>query len=121
MSLGKKKRSERNVVQDALTRLRKRREELGLSQAQVAEAARVNASYVGLLERGERVPSVDVLLELCNAVGLAPAELFADTSPEPHKEIPEVAQIQSLLGTWPPSQRQAVVRVIKEMSKLRST
>lgn len=69
----------RKATRRALERLRRRREELALSQAAVAEAAGVNPSYVGLLERGERVPSLDVLENLARAVGLTLGELFVAT------------------------------------------
>lgn len=39
----------------------------------------MNPSYVGLLERGERVPSLDVLENLARAVGLTLGELFVAT------------------------------------------
>jgi len=108
-----------NITANALKRLRQRREELGLSQAQVAGAVGVNPSYVGLLERGERVPSLDILLGLCEAVRLAPAELFADANPKPIKDDPELAQIRSLFTHWPVDHKQAAVRVLRELDKLR--
>ena len=107
------------ITQNALRRLRRRREELGLSQAQVAESAEVNASYVGLLERGERTPSLDKLLKICDAVRLTPAQLFADASPKPVKEKPELAQVRSLFDSWPGPHRKAAVRMLKEMDKIR--
>ena len=107
------------VTTKALRRLRKRREELGLSQAQVAEVADVNPSYVGLLERGERVPSLEILFKLCRAVRLAPADLFADANPKPVKDNQELAQIRALLSRWPVEHRVTAVRVLREMDKVR--
>ena len=107
------------VTTKALRRLRKRREELGLSQAQVAEAANVNPSYVGLLERGQRVPSLEILFELCRAVRLTPADLFADANPRPVKDDQALAQVRALFSRWSPEHRMAAVRVLREIDKVR--
>ncbi len=108
-----------DITTKALTRLRKRREELGLSQAQVAGAVDVNPSYIGLLERCERVPSLEILLAMCQAVRLTPADLFADANPKPAKDDQDLAQVRALFSRWPVEHRQAAVRALREMDKLR--
>ena len=108
-----------DVTRKALKRLRKRREQLGLSQADVAESAGVNASYIGLLERCERVPSIDVLVRFAAAVGLPLPEVFATATPPEGKEQPEMAQLRSLTASWPVDQRKALVRVAREIDKVR--
>lgn len=107
-----------NSVEQALQRLKQRREELDLSQAAVAETAGVNASYVGLLERGERVPSLDVLVELCKAVGLSLSEVFAAAAKNRGGETPEGEAICSIVRQWPSEHRKAALRVVREMDKL---
>jgi putative transcriptional regulator len=108
-----------DIVKKALTRLRKRREELGLSQAQIAEVVDVNPSYVGLLERCERVPSLEILIEMCRAVRLTPADLFADANPKPVKDDQALAQVRVLFSRWSPEHRTAAVRVLREIDKVR--
>ena len=113
------KNHDAQISQKILRRLRQRREALGLSQAHVANLVDVNPSYVGLLERGERIPSLDVLLRMCAAVELTPAELFADASPKPSKEPSETAQIRAILRSWSPVHRRAAVQVLHQMDKMR--
>lgn len=106
------------VARKALKRMKERREQLGLSQAALAEAVDVNTSYIGLLERGERVPSIDVLVELATALDLDLASLFADDDSARSTEMAEVSRIRTLLAGWPAKHRKAAVRVVEEMGKL---
>jgi transcriptional regulator with XRE-family HTH domain len=58
--------------------IRRLREERGLTQAALAEAASLSTTYLGILERGENVPTLTVLLHLARALRLHPAEIFRD-------------------------------------------
>ncbi len=58
------------------TTVRRLREERGLTQAQLAEAAELSATYLGIIERGENVPTLTVILQLATALDLHPMELF---------------------------------------------
>ncbi len=55
-------------------RLRKLRQERGLSQRDVAGTV-VNPSYISLLESGARVPTLEVVLQIAGALGVAADEL----------------------------------------------
>ena len=46
-------------------RIRSRRLEMGLTQAQLGRLADVSGSFVGHLERAEKIPSVETLMQLC--------------------------------------------------------
>ena len=48
-------------------RIRKQRIEKGLTQEQLAEQAEVSLSFIGHIERGTRVLSVETLARLCTA------------------------------------------------------
>lgn len=102
-----------------LARLKKARVARGLSQAQVAEAAHVETSYVGLVERNERVPSLPVLFRLAAAVGLAPAELLAEAGPVTIKESTELAQLRALVEGWPAEHRKILLQVARQLARLR--
>ncbi len=52
------------------------REERGLTQAQLAEAAELSSTYLGIIERGENVPTLTVILQIAGALDLHPMELF---------------------------------------------
>jgi transcriptional regulator with XRE-family HTH domain len=58
--------------------LRRRREEAGLSQEALAARANLHRNYVGLLERGQRMPSILVVQQLASALGTTMSELLAE-------------------------------------------
>ncbi|HKM40021.1 MAG TPA: helix-turn-helix transcriptional regulator, partial [bacterium] len=63
------------------TRLRGAREDLGYSQAQLAERAGVSPGLVGQIERGEVQPSLLTLDNLASALGVSPCYLIQEEDP----------------------------------------
>ncbi len=47
-----------------------------LTQAALAEKAKISVSYVSMLERGERVPPLYTLESIAKALGVPPLELI---------------------------------------------
>lgn len=58
--------------------VRKRRMELGVSQESLAHVAGLHRTYISMLERGIRNPSLTVLLQLAEALNTEASELIAD-------------------------------------------
>lgn len=56
--------------------LRVVRKEVGLTQEELAHAAEVDRTFVSLIERGERQPTVRVLFKLAAALSLQPVRLI---------------------------------------------
>lgn len=57
-------------------RIRQLRHVAGLSQEALADRARLDRSYVGSVERGERNISLENIEKLSNALGCTPSELL---------------------------------------------
>lgn len=55
--------------------LRKRRVEAGISQQSLAEVAEIDRTYVSLLERGVRQPSLESIFRIAYALECPPDEL----------------------------------------------
>jgi transcriptional regulator with XRE-family HTH domain len=56
--------------------LRVVRKEVGLTQEELALAAQVDRTFVSMMERGERQPTVRVLFKLATALNVAPVRLI---------------------------------------------
>jgi len=56
--------------------VRRRRLELGLSQEELAEAAGVHRTYVGMLERGEKNVTIYNIERIATALSVEPAQLL---------------------------------------------
>jgi transcriptional regulator with XRE-family HTH domain len=52
----------------------------GLSQERLADLSGMDRAYVGAIERGERRPTYGKVLDLADALGVAPAELVAQAT-----------------------------------------
>jgi transcriptional regulator with XRE-family HTH domain len=62
---------------DALgVEIRRLRTELGLTQDELGERVEIHRNYIGMLERGERNPSVLTLLRLAGGLGVSAATLM---------------------------------------------
>lgn len=58
-------------------RVRELRKGAGFTQEELADAAELDRSYVGSIERGERNLSIENVCRLANAIGVSPAEFFS--------------------------------------------
>jgi len=51
------------------TRIRQKRRDMGLTQERLAERISVSSSFIGHIERAEKVPSLDTMAKLSIALG----------------------------------------------------
>jgi ribosome-binding protein aMBF1 (putative translation factor) len=77
--------------------IRERRYELDLTQKQVAERAGTSHSYISKLERGDHIPTIDVLKKI---LGVLDEELLIGIERQIPDEEPEreVAPVPELVG-----------------------
>jgi transcriptional regulator with XRE-family HTH domain len=95
-------------------RIRKARQQAGLSQEKLAEAADVGITHISHIENGKTIPSVLVLIKIMNRLKLTPDQLFCgyteSTGPALLRETamngPEGFSFSSrVTTTWPPWRR----------------
>ncbi len=58
--------------------IRKYRLEKKLRQEDLAERANLSINYVGAIERGEKIPSLESLITIINALGVSADMILAD-------------------------------------------
>ena len=63
--------------QDLGRRIRQLRREAHMTQEQLAEKLSISASFMGHIERGTRVPSLETLVMLCNELEVTPDFLLS--------------------------------------------
>jgi transcriptional regulator with XRE-family HTH domain len=63
--------------------VREHRLAAGLSQEELADRAGLHRTYISLLERGLRNPSVDALSKIGRAIGAPASRLLAEAEEEP--------------------------------------
>ncbi|MBR3765366.1 MAG: helix-turn-helix transcriptional regulator [Clostridia bacterium] len=72
-------------------RVRGMRRALKLTQGELAELVGISASFLGHIERGTRILSVDTLMALCDALGTTPNALLgvmaADALPDASERV----------------------------------
>ena len=62
------------------TRISERRKELGLKQSQVNELAGLGDKYLSNIERATSIPSVEVIMKLCEILKTTPDYLLLGTA-----------------------------------------
>ncbi|MEO0452854.1 MAG: helix-turn-helix transcriptional regulator [Verrucomicrobiota bacterium] len=58
--------------------LKEKRLKIGLSQELLAEKAEVHPTYIGLLERGKRSPSINVAARVAHALGTRLSKMVSE-------------------------------------------
>ena len=58
--------------------VRRLRAERGYSQEVLAERARLNADFLGFIERGDNLPTLATILQLARALGVKPSTMIKD-------------------------------------------
>lgn len=71
--------------------VRRKRLAAGLSQEGLSAAAGLHRTYVGLLERGLRMPSIRVAKQVAEAVGTTVGDLLAEVDAE---EMPTKGKVE---------------------------
>ena len=85
----------------------------GLRQQDLAEMIDVSVNYVGMIERGEKLPALETLIEIINALGVSADMILADVVETGYKTK------ESLLGEklerLPRRERERIYAVVETM------
>ena len=73
-------------------RIARRRKELGLTQAKVAERAEIGDKYLSSIERAISIPSTEVIMRLAIALDTTPDEFLVGTARQEGERWRNVAE-----------------------------
>lgn len=90
-------------------RLRAQREARGYTQAKLAERVGVSPNYLGVLERGVKLPTLDTLILVAKALEVSPAELLGDVRPQD----PWVEDVLVVACSMPESRRGLALEILR--------
>lgn len=93
-------------------RVRVIRKAAKITQERAAEAAHLNAKYLGEIERGEKRPSFEAILSLAKALNSSPASFFQFDLSETSEKILK-KRIDGLLQKSNASQLEQVYRILR--------
>ena len=95
-------------------RMKSIRSALKMTQAQVAEAAEIETSFYGHIERGANIPSLKTFVAIAAALKANPADLFP-TRISKTDRLSETA-IESILSDLSPSKKSLIVGIVKDIA-----
>lgn len=95
---------------DIGARIRRQREQIGLTQEQLGEACDLSTSFIGHIERGSRKLSVESLCKIASVLGISTDSLLFDRMDQ-ENALP--AEIASLLKGTGPSERNQFWRTVR--------
>jgi transcriptional regulator with XRE-family HTH domain len=84
------------------------------SRASIAEAAKISSGYLGELERGEKWPALDIIVELATALAVSPGAFFEFESEEVDSQILH-DKLAGALENKDTRQLQQALRIIKAL------
>lgn len=101
-------------------RLRALRVARGLSQEQLALHAGITPTYLGMLERNIKNPTLKVIEQLCQSLNISLNNFFLDCQPETTPNDPSIQQIISLLTNCTEKERRLLLQIIKDVLKFKT-
>jgi len=102
----------RSFGQQLGERMRAQREARGLSQAKAAELAGATPNFIGLIERGQKLPTIDTLVRIARALKVEPGELLGASQVSDDW----VDQVLAVASTVPKPLRPIALAVLKAVA-----
>lgn len=89
------------------------RKEKDIRQDKLAEMADLSTNYIGMIERGEKVPSLETFLKICEALDVSADMLLADTNYNGYRVKDSI--LSDKLNTLPEDERNKIYEIIDVM------
>jgi transcriptional regulator with XRE-family HTH domain len=86
---------------------------IDMSQETLAEKCDVSTSYIGLVERGERKPSLEIVLRIANALSVTPNSLTMD--PIKHKATNNKDKLVLMINDFDDTQINTTFEIVNQI------
>ena len=98
------------------THIKQRREELKMSQEELGEKTLTSNVHISNIESGARAPSVDLFVEIANALGVSADDLLVDSLN--NSTSPVGTEIHAILQDCNRDEREMLTRILTFMKEL---
>lgn len=99
--------------------IRKYRKAQMLRQQDLAEMVDVSVNYIGMIERGEKLPSLETLIAIINALKVSADMILADVLDTGYRTTESL--LSEKLDTLPRRERNRIYDVVKAMIQYEET
>lgn len=89
-----------------------RREEMGLSQEQLAELIGKSTAFVGQLERGDSLPRFGTLEKIIQQLGIDANSLFSESLASAETNV---YRVKGMMLQMSPAKQQLVVKIVADI------
>lgn len=100
-------------------RIKELRVERGLSQERVALNAGITPAYLGLVERGQRNATVNIVERICAAMNVTLRDFFAESNDDTSLDTID-KQVLAQLNGLSKEEKQACLQLLKDALALRN-
>ena len=109
---------ERDIGLEIARRIQRYREQQGMSQMKLADEADLNSTYIGQIERGEKIPSVGVLYRIADTLGMTLSDFFTGIEKTGITDKPDdyALRCYKLIGTLPVKQQERMLTVVEKIT-----
>lgn len=94
-------------------RLKEKREEQGFTQEQLGEASELSSVHISLVENAKRKPSLQSLLQICNALQITMDELLVGNQHPSQNDYQ--SDLSYLLSQAAPIEKRFIITMIRSM------
>lgn len=100
-------------------RIRELRIKNGLSQEQLSLRTEITTTYLGLIERNQKNPTIKVIKQICNSLNISLADFFSPTKVSSNNTDEISLQIVAHISNRTIAEKQMLLQLIKSALKLR--
>lgn len=93
--------------------IRKRRDEMGITQEALAEMVGLSTSYIGAIERGEKLPKLTVFIRIANALEVSSDRLLSGVLTVGNEVV--ASELSMRIARIPGEEQRRILRVVQAM------